>query len=46
MNQTISKTISFLRFPLACLIVYSHYYTPDISAEVMLQNVNGGGTRS
>lgn len=44
MNQTISKTISFVRFPLACLIVYLHYYTPDIAADVVLKGVNGGGT--
>ena len=32
MNQTLSKSISLLRFPLAALIVLKHYYTPDISA--------------
>lgn len=35
MNQTLSKSISLLRFPLAVLIVLKHYYTPDISAEVI-----------
>ena len=29
------KTISWLRFPLAALIVLKHYYTPDISAEAV-----------
>ena len=41
MNQTISQVISFLRFPLASLIVYLHYYTPDVSAGAVLA---GGGT--
>lgn len=35
MNATLSKTISWLRFPLAALIVLKHYYTPDISAEAV-----------
>lgn len=35
MNQTLSKSISILRFPLAALIVLKHYYTPDISAEAI-----------
>lgn len=35
MNQTLSKSINLLRFPLAALIVLKHYYTPDISAEVI-----------
>lgn len=39
MNKSISETISLLRFPLACMIVLKHYYTPDISAETI-----GGGT--
>ena len=34
MNETISKAINLLRFPLACLIVLKHYYTPDISADI------------
>ena len=34
MNETISKAINLLRFPLACLIVIKHYYTPDISADI------------
>lgn len=40
MNQTISQIFSFIRFPLASLIVYMHYYTLDFSAEIILQ---GGG---
>ena len=34
MNETISKAINLLRFPLACLRVIKHYYTPDISADI------------
>ena len=41
MNQEISKTITLLRFPLACIIVLKHYYTPDISCEVF--NLDHGG---
>lgn len=33
MNFVLSKTIDNLRFPLACLVVLQHYYTPDVSAE-------------
>lgn len=29
MNATLSKTISWLRFPLAALIVLKHYYKPE-----------------
>jgi peptidoglycan/LPS O-acetylase OafA/YrhL len=47
MTATISNTISFLRFPLACMIVIFHYYTPDISAEVLSETCStvqmGGG---
>lgn len=39
MNKTISEAITFLRFPLACMIVLKHYYVPDISAEII-----GGGS--
>lgn len=35
MNKTLSDTITWLRFPLACSIVYLHYYTSDISAEII-----------
>lgn len=42
MNQTISQAFSFIRFPLACLIVYLHYYTPDISADVTLTHGGAG----
>ncbi|MBQ7081685.1 MAG: acyltransferase [Fibrobacter sp.] len=41
MNQSISQIISFIRFPLAILIVYSHFYTPDIWAKNILAD---GGT--
>lgn len=34
-SAQLSKSISNLRFPLACLIVLKHYYTPDISAEML-----------
>lgn len=34
MNKSISEAINLLRFPLACMIVLKHYYTPDISASV------------
>lgn len=36
MNQSLSTIISNLRFPLAILIVFKHYYTPDISSELIL----------
>ncbi|MCD8302247.1 MAG: acyltransferase [Prevotellaceae bacterium] len=36
MNELLSKSIRDLRFPLAVLIVFKHYYTPDISAEALL----------
>ena len=39
MNKTISEAISLLRFPLACMIVLKHYYTPDISADIFGGNV-------
>ena len=34
MNKSTSEAINLLRFPLACLIVLKHYYTPDISSVV------------
>lgn len=35
MNRSLSTIVNWLRFPLACLIVVKHYYTPDISSEIM-----------
>lgn len=41
MNKSLSTIISWLRFPLACLIVLKHYYTPDISSEIMTSMYGG-----
>lgn len=33
MNKDLSNIITWLRFPLAVLIVFQHYYTPDVAGD-------------
>jgi fucose 4-O-acetylase-like acetyltransferase len=40
MDKETSNIINWMRFPLACLIVIKHYYTPDISAENIGSKLN------